>query len=185
MFTGLDLNPLQTHPADTDGTKMFNALRSLFSRPTVTFQIMSDLHLEISQQYSSFDIPVAARYLILAGDVGRLVDYDAYVTFLQKQTDRFELVFLVLGNHEFHGTSFSAGLEDAKCLERKPCLNGKLVLLHRAKYHIPNTRVMILGCTLWSSIPENAREVVNYKIQDFQKIEDWSVDRHNESHEDR
>ncbi|KAE8365176.1 hypothetical protein BDV27DRAFT_171826 [Aspergillus caelatus] len=36
------------------------------------FQVLTDLHLEINQQYSSFEIPVCAKYLILVGDIGRL-----------------------------------------------------------------------------------------------------------------
>ncbi len=37
--------------------------------PKMTFQFMSDLHLEVGQQYATFEVPVAtsARYLILAG----------------------------------------------------------------------------------------------------------------------
>ena len=106
-------------------------IRSLFAQSTVPFQILSDLHLEVNQQYSTFDIPAAAPYLVLAGDAGRLVDYDAYLDFLKRQTDQFRSVFLVLRNHEFYGTSFANGLERAKRLEDEPCLNGKLALLHR------------------------------------------------------
>lgn len=135
---------------------MFQKLRSLLSRPSapsVRFQVLSDLHLEINQQYSSFEIPVCANSLILAGDVGRLADYDGYLQFLQKQTEWFEAVFLVLGNHEFYKESFTAGLEKAKQLEQEPSLNGRLILLHQRRYDIPDSHVMILGCTLWSKSP--------------------------------
>jgi hypothetical protein len=46
----------------------------------VRFQIMSDLHLESFQDYSTFRIPSSAPYLILAGDVGHLSAYHAYRT---------------------------------------------------------------------------------------------------------
>ena len=108
----------------------------------------SHLHLELNQQYLSFEIPVCAKNLILAGDIGRLVDYDNYLKFLQKQTDRFELVFLVLGNHEFYNDTLIAGLQKAQQLEQESCLNGRLVLLHRARYDVPGTNITILGCTL-------------------------------------
>lgn len=83
-----------------------NKIRSIFSKSSSpAFQILSDLHLEAGQQYSSFKIPPSAPFLILAGDIGRLIDYDAYAAFLAKQTAQFERVFWVLGNHEFYGLS--------------------------------------------------------------------------------
>lgn len=168
------------------GAIMLQKLRSLLSRPSapsVPFQVLSDLHLEINQQYPSFEIPVCANSLILAGDVGRLADYDRYLEFLQKQTERFEIVFLVLGNHEFYKESFTMGLEKAKQLEREPSLNGRLILLHQRRYDIPDSHVTILGCTLWSKVPNEARDIVKSKIQDFRQIQDWTVDDHNAAHD--
>lgn len=146
-------------------------------------QILSDLHLEVGQQYGSFNIPPAAPYLILAGDIGRLIDYDAYLGFLATQTTNFDKIFLVLGNHEFYGFSFTAGLEQARKLEQEPVLSGKLVLLHQKRFDIPNSKTTILGCTLWSNIPEEAREIVRIKVKDFEKIDGWTVDTHNAAHE--
>ncbi|KAJ5462847.1 hypothetical protein N7475_007791 [Penicillium sp. IBT 31633x] len=160
-------------------------IRSLFKSPSPSssIQILSDLHLEINQQYSSFDIPVCSKYLILAGDIGRLEDYNKYRDFLQSQISKFELVFLCLGNHEFYETTFNTGLEKAKQLEAEICMNSRLVLLHQRRYDIPSSRVTILGCTLWSHIPQESRDIVNYKISDFQKIKYWSVEKHNKAHE--
>jgi predicted phosphodiesterase len=162
---------------------MLEKLRSLLNRPSVSFQVLSDLHLEINQQYPSYEIPLCAKHLILAGDIGRLVDYDNYRNFLQKQTDRFEHVFLVLGNHEFYNGTFAEGLEKARRLEREPALNGRLVVLHRKRYNIPGSRVTILGCTLWSKVPHESKDIVRSKIKDFQKIEGWTVEDHNAAHE--
>jgi metallophosphoesterase superfamily enzyme len=130
-------------------------IRSLHRRSS--FQILSDLHLEVNRQYSSFDIPVRPSRLILAGDIGRLVDYDEYREFLRRQTERFEMVFLVLGNHEFYSTSFAAGLEKARQLEKEPSLNGRLIILHQKRYDLPNSHLTILGCTLWSNIPSEKK----------------------------
>jgi len=148
-----------------------------------SFQIASDLHLEVGQQYSSFKIPPTAPYLILAGDIGRLIDYDSYLAFLASQTAQFELVFLVLGNHEFYGLSIAAGINQAQKLEQEAVLSRKLVLLHQTRFDVPNSTTTILGCTLWSNIPDNAREVVQTKVKDFQKILSWTVDSHNQAHE--
>ncbi|EPE24449.1 hypothetical protein GLAREA_08301 [Glarea lozoyensis ATCC 20868] len=129
-------------------SSMLGIIRSLFRKNSSTqrpFQILSDLHLEVGQQYSTFKIPVAAPYLILAGDIGRLIDYEQ--------------------------------------LEREPVLNSKLVLLDKKRFDIPNPRVTILGCTLWSKIATDAREIVRTRVKDFQNIESWNIDDHNAAHE--
>lgn len=163
-------------------TKNFRSL--FFKTPQRTkFQINSDLHLEAGQQYSSFHIAPSADYLVLGGDIGRLIDYDKFLKFLEVQTKQFEKVFLVLGNHEFYGNTFNAGLEVARKIEKEPCLNGKMILLHQKRYDIPNVPVTILGCTLWSKIPQHATDVVKEKVKDFQKIEGWTIDDHNAAHD--
>lgn len=115
-------------------------IRSLFSRFSLpSFQILSDLHLEVGQQYSSFEIPTSAPFLILAGDIGRLIDYHSYLAFLALHTRRFEKVFLILGNHEFYGLSSTAGLAHARKLECESILNGRLVLLYQKRFDVPNS----------------------------------------------
>lgn len=143
------------------------------------FQILSDLHLEVGQQYSDFQIPVKAPNLILAGDIGRLIDYDNYLQFLTIQTSLFERVFLVLGNHEFYGMTFDDAIARARELEKEPSLNGKLVLLHQNRWDDPTSDVTVLGCTLWSNIPPESAGITASKINDFKKIAGWTVDAHN------
>ncbi|KAB8238230.1 calcineurin-like phosphoesterase [Aspergillus alliaceus] len=162
---------------------MLQKVRSFLSRASMSFQVLSDLHLEINLQYPLYDIPVCAEHLILAGDIGRLADYDDYRNFLQKQTDRFKLVFLILGNHEFYNGTFAAGLEKARQLEQEPSLKGRLIVLHQKRYDVPGSCVTILGCTLWSKVPHESRDIVQSKVKDFQKIEGWSVDDHNANHD--
>ena len=118
---------------------MAQFIRKLFSQPSVSIQILSDLHLEVNQQYTSFDVPVVSKYLLLAGDIGRLADYDQYLHFLQRKTEKFELVFLVLSNHEFYGESFESAFETAKRLEQEPSLNGRLILLQQRRDDIPDS----------------------------------------------
>lgn len=153
------------------------------SRPSVALQVVSDLHLEINQQYPSFQMPVCAKYLILGGDTGRLADYDKYLEFVREQTQQFEKVLLVLGNHEFYGGPYAAGLRRAKRLEQEPSLNGKLVVLHQRRYDIPGSNVTILGCTLWSHVPNEKRAIVERKVQDFCQIDGWKISSHNTAHE--
>ncbi|KAL5358879.1 calcineurin-like phosphoesterase [Aspergillus floccosus] len=161
---------------------MLQKLRTYFHRPSVPFQVLSDLHLEVNQQYASYEIPACAEYLILAGDIGRLADYNAYRDFIRKQTERFRVVFLVLGNHEFYNMSITAGLEKARQLELEPCFNGRLVLLHRKQYDIPGSHITVLGCTLWSDVPDESKDVVRMRISDFKHITGWTVEDHNANH---
>lgn len=113
------------------------------------------------------------------------MDYDNYRGFLRKQIDRFELVFLIIGNHEFYNDTFAAGLQKARQLEQEPSMSERLILVHQGRQDIPGSRVTILGYTLWSKAPDEAREIVSSKIQVFQKkkIQGWTVDGYNGSHE--
>ncbi|KEY66936.1 hypothetical protein S7711_06885 [Stachybotrys chartarum IBT 7711] len=148
---------------------------------TLPFQVLSDLHLEVGQQYSTFDFPITAPNLILAGDIGLLSNYEAYLTFLRKQTARYDRVCLVLGNHEFYGLDFTTALSTAKKLEKEPCLERKLSILQQTRIDLPDA-ITILGCTLWSHVPDEAKEIVGGKVNDFRRIENWTVDGHNDAH---
>ncbi|CCF43211.1 hypothetical protein CH063_12974 [Colletotrichum higginsianum] len=145
-------------------------------------QFMSDLHLEATGNYATFDFPVTAPYLLLSGDVGSLADYKEYLSFIRRQTGRYAAVLLVLGNHEFHGLDHSTTLARAKELEAEPSLGGRLHVLHRRRFDIPGTNTTIIGCTLWTMVPEEAKEAVVGRVKDFQHIEDWGVETHNGAH---
>lgn len=41
----------------------------------------------------------------------------------------------------------------------------------------------IIGCTLWSSIRNHAYDIVQSKIDDFSKIDDWNPQKHDEIHQ--
>jgi hypothetical protein len=137
----------------------------------------------VRRRYFTFEIPPSAPYWVLAGDIGFLTNYDAYLAFLAWQTQCFKKVFLVLGNHEFYGLSLTTGLEQARKLEVEPILKGRMVLLHQKRFDVPNSSISILGCTVWSKIQANAQQVVQMKVSDFRKITDWSAASHNAAHE--
>ncbi|CAG9977324.1 unnamed protein product, partial [Clonostachys byssicola] len=164
---------------------MLSNIRKLLQAPSgARVQVLSDLHLEVGSQYATYRFPVAAPFLLLAGDIGRLIDYDSYLEFLAAQVSRFDKVFLILGNHEFYGLEHQAGIEEAQRLSKEPALQEKLVLLHKSRWDDPDSSLTILGCTLWSSVPETAMEIVEYKISDFKKIQNWTVHDHNRVHAD-
>ncbi|KAF2797115.1 hypothetical protein K505DRAFT_322823 [Melanomma pulvis-pyrius CBS 109.77] len=159
---------------------------SLFSSSKSPFQILSDLHLNNDAQYLTFHIPVTAPHLILAGNIGRLADYDAYLSFLIRRCNLYTNVFLVLGSLEFHGITIQQGLDLARRMESEPAVRGKLVILNRTRGEVPGTNVTILGCTLWSKIAGSAEDAVLKKIPEFdreQGIRNWSVASHNAAHD--
>ncbi|KAF4471829.1 Metallophosphoesterase domain [Fusarium albosuccineum] len=145
-------------------------------------QVISDLHLEFGQQYSSYSFPATAPYLLLGGDVGQLVEYDEYLGFMETQARRYEKVLLVLGNHEFHGLDYETGIETAKRLVAEPTLANRVVLLHKGRWDDPKSGFTVLGCTLWSAIPTEASGVVQSKVKDYQRITGWSIEKHNALH---
>ena len=107
---------------------------------------MSDLHLELIEY--RYDTQKSASILILGGDIGRFYEYHSYLTFLQKQCEKFDKVLLIAGNHEFYGSSREEGLEAAQRLENDPTLRGKLVFMNRTRFNLEDHGVVVLGCTL-------------------------------------
>lgn len=149
-------------------------------RKTIRSQVMSDLHLEVGQQYGKFGIVPRASRLVLAGDIGRLADYQPFRDFLSSVCQKFEQVFLVSGNHEFFGVSREEGLQLADRLQSDPELAGKLVVMNWKRVDLEH--VTILGCTLHSHVPPEAEEVVRTKVNDFRRIVGWTVANHSEEH---
>jgi hypothetical protein len=160
---------------------LLNKLRQRLG-PRCRVQILSDLHLEVGQQYSTFTFPATAPFLLLTGDIGRLIDYTAYRSFLESQVARYKKVFLVLGNHEFYGLDYQAGLAEARRLPQEPSLRNGLMLLNCARWDDPDSDLSILGCTLCSDIPQEAVAVVEAKVNDFKKINEWTAKQHNAIH---
>lgn len=91
-------------------------------------------------------------------------------------------MFLILGNHEFYGLDYQSGIDEAQCLAEEPSLAGTLILLNRVRWDDPNSSLTIIGCTLWSAIPENLHSLVESKINDFKKITGWTAQTHNSIH---
>jgi hypothetical protein len=82
-----------------------------------------------------------------------------------------------------YGISRQDGLKLAKLLEEEPCLFGRLTALNRTLVEvIPG--FVILGCMLHSHIPSESNGVARLKVNDFKKIQGWTVDEHNLEHEE-
>jgi len=157
------------------------------SDSSVSFQVMSDLHLELGSGYESFEIPPCAPYLCLLGDIGRAVDEKLFA-FLERQLRAFKIVFFLLGNHEAYGSSYPYARERfavfRRFCEEKRIIDkafGVFIVLDQTRYDI-NEQVTILGCTLYSNVTPEQHDSVSFGLNDFYYIEKWTVEDHNAAH---
>lgn len=139
----------------------------------------------------------SAPYLALCGDIG-YPGAQLYEPFLEYCSKNFEHVFYVPGNHEFYNTEkalkfkkyrneISLELQDDNLMkglelkfdcdtrdirsERIKILCSKYPNIHyldKDIYHIPNTDIIVVGCTLWSSLQINKYMLPQFN--DFHKI---------------
>jgi len=139
-------------------------------------QVLSDLHLETGRSRRFHNLPL----FINSGPARRY--------WIQQQLSNFRLVFFVLGNHEPYHSKWA----DAKSKlsrfgndMRKGFLEGKIagefIILDQTRYDL-SPSVTILGCTLFSGITPEQIQSVSYGLNDFYRIEDWSVDLHRRAH---
>ncbi|BCS05933.1 hypothetical protein ALUC_10315A [Aspergillus luchuensis] len=136
------------------------------------FQIVSDLHLENPKAYDLFEIAPKAPYLALLGDIGNVRD-DGFLLFIEDQLRKFEIVFLVMGNHEpFHSswldvreklkrfsddiTRKGAQMQNTKSGSHNL---GKFVLLDQTRYDLAPD-LTVLGCTFHSKVSDLQEERV-------------------------
>ncbi|KAL6790872.1 hypothetical protein J3E68DRAFT_411546 [Trichoderma sp. SZMC 28012] len=70
----------------------------------------------------------------------------------------------------------------AQCLSEEPSLKDSIILLNKFRWDDPDSNLTILGCTLWSAIPEEAATMIETKINDFKKIIGWTTLKHNQIH---
>ncbi len=125
-------------------------------------QYVSDIHLELRK--TPFTLPVAAPYLALLGDIGDPFE-QSYQEFLNQKADEHECVFVLAGNHEFYGHEYFATLNQISeiCIQK-----SNLFFLHKMNWF--NESFRVLGCTLWSSIPDEHSALILRRLNDFKKI---------------
>lgn len=151
----------------------------------VSFQIMSDLHLETQPSYN-FKFKQTAPYLALLGDIGHVGD-DRLFAFLEKQIKRYWAVFFLFGNHEpCHLTlqAAKAGMrpfQDKMESLRSRSTIGRFVFLDQTRYDISNS-LTILRCTLFSHVIPRQEKPVAERLVDFKDILHWTVQDHNLAH---
>lgn len=152
----------------------------------MSFQIISDLHLEAPKAYDFVKIIPKAPYLALLGDVGNVVSHkNDLLDFLTVQLNQFRAVLFVPGNHEAYHSNWPDILKVLHAFEqdiRKNDSLGEFVLLDRAVFRPPDANVAVLGCSLFSCVPPESEMAVSFGLNDFFQISDWDVRKHNEAH---
>ncbi|GFF25238.1 hypothetical protein IFM46972_01335 [Aspergillus udagawae] len=154
----------------------------------LSFQIMSDLHLETHSSYGDFQFQNAAWYLALLGDIGHVANEQLF-KFLEHQIQRYLIVFFVLGNHEPYHMSLQSAKKKMRAFEAKmeqarvsSSRVGRFVLLDQTRYDISDTHT-VLGCTLFSHVTPEQESSAESRVFDFKDILHWTVEDHNLAHE--
>lgn len=142
------------------------------------FQYVSDLHLEKHSKinYSKLVTPNKNNYLILAGDICPL--FILPLDFLEWCRDNFKKTFYIPGNHEYWGISIESG----KKLFKAICKTCGVIGLDNQYYEGEDFR--ILGCTLWTHIPDNFKKDIQNKISDYKHIKGHIPENTNKMHND-
>jgi UDP-2,3-diacylglucosamine pyrophosphatase LpxH len=146
------------------------------------FQIMSDLHLETHSSYDHFKLQQTAPNLALLGDIGHIGD-ERLFAFLEKQLERYWVVYFLLGNHEpYHMSLAIAKAKVNTFAEKMARLNTKstmrkFVFLDQTRHDLTG-KLTILGCTLFSKITDDQEDDVAARLVDFKDILRWTVEDH-------
>lgn len=152
----------------------------------MSIQILSDLHLETPKSYDVFEVTPKAPYLALIGDIGTVVAHKAdFLDFIKRQLQQFRAVLFVPGNHEAYHSNWTDTLQVLQEFEKTVCDDGSLgqfVLLDRETFRLPGSDIVVLGCSLFSQVPDQQRDHVSVGLNDFFQTKDWDVPDHNEAH---
>jgi hypothetical protein len=150
-------------------------------------QVASDLHIEmwsraglgLHNELLDMVIVPSAPVLVLLGDVGTpagMQGMQAYTSFVYNMAEKFELVLLLAGNHEFFsGVADGDGkgpqpmsVQDIKRAIRIVCElapRGNVFFLDRLAVMVNDVRVA--GCTLWTNIDPLAEAYIGSTANDF------------------
>ena len=137
-------------------------------------QYISDLHENL------VNINPIAEYIALIGDVASPFDPN-YEKYLQYLSQKFQGVFVVMGNHEYYGSIFNKAEEQMELI----CNKFSNVFLLNNKSFLLNG-VLIVGSTLWSNINQdsfnflNCRELIKMNGRRKMTIQDY-IQKHKEA----
>lgn len=139
------------------------------------FQIASDIHLEVLETDNGFNpddeetfrfiIEPEAPILVLAGDI---LSHHAKCTipFLKWCSKHFEHTLWVMGNHEYY-SKINMDMNSILEYYRKIC-PPNVHILDNETFSLDN--ILFVGTTLWSNIPEEDEQEIQYRINDYRMI---------------
>jgi predicted MPP superfamily phosphohydrolase len=154
--------------------KYFN-LTGEESNKKISMQIISDVHLEFLDKDQKIQIETylqpCASYLLILGDLGYPY-LDSYREFLEQVSKLYKKVFVVSGNHEYYTckTKQFYIMDDINDMIINICKKLKNVYFLNNDEYILNDRVVLLGTTLWSAIPEDKKETIRFYMNDYAYI---------------
>ena len=132
---------------------------------------MSDLHLEFGQ----YVVPVmkgeSDTVLILAGDIGVVSKAYTFGTFLDDVCSRFNEVIMIMGNHEYYGTSIIRGVDKMHDFFSA----DNFFILDDANHTVDG--IKIFGGTMWTDMDKWNTLTMYYaagQMNDFKMIRDGS-----------
>lgn len=138
-------------------------------------QFCSDLHLEFNPDMAPIDfsriIEPKAPVLALLGDIGCPLEAE-YQNFLAYVAARFQLVFVIAGNHEYYN-DMDVTKEEVDAKIDALCRSyPNVIFLQNRSYTIWDAKTVyrIIGTTLWSQVPEEHQAVVARRINDYKLI---------------
>ena len=142
----------------------------------IRIQFVSDIHLEMIHHTAlgPFDIlmPGDAEYLALCGDIGYPEDalLEEFIRFCSRN---YRMVFWVPGNHEFYSPAPASRMTIQDKYKKMESLSRKftnVMIMDQTGFNVTGTPIRIIGCTLWSDIPNNFADQAQRYMNDFRLI---------------
>jgi len=144
--------------------------------------VVSDIHLEFPKVLSLFQREYPSfftgnfpnDYIALIGDIAYPTTGDLK-DFLAELTRRFKKVFYLAGNHEFYQGEYYSAKERLKEI----CHDVGVLFMDKTKFKDTENKIVFLGTTLWSFVPEENARQVQICLNDYHmiKIENSGIRR--------
>lgn len=133
----------------------------------ITFQLYSDLHLELTNIVPK--IKPLAPYLFLSGDITK-VSHTSFNEFFSYCNNNWEKTFYVMGNHDYWNPHSSMQHIKQEILDRfKQDHLTNIILLDNNKYSL-NDELDIVGSTFWTYSPFVSKYEATMYINDYNMI---------------
>ena len=113
-------------------------------------QYASDLHLDDESPPFEMIMDPVAPNLALCGDIGNPFS-KIYHNFLKWCKTHWTSVFLIAGNHEYFTNDMTTTMDNTERRIHGICTELGIFFLQKGVYRDDTYKLLIVGCTLWSS----------------------------------